>query len=86
MNRILCEVTSWLILLGLPGVVVIYLCGHSLLTVIYGARYVAAAGPLAVAAGVVFLNILNVASRASFRVWAVRGCIAARWLLRQWSC
>jgi O-antigen/teichoic acid export membrane protein len=59
-NRILVEVTSWLILLGLPGVVVIYLCGHSLLTVIYGARYAAAAGPLAVAATVMFLNVLNV--------------------------
>jgi O-antigen/teichoic acid export membrane protein len=58
-NRILVEVTSWLILLGLPGVVVIYLCAPSLLTVIYGVRYVAAAGPLAVAATVVFLNVLN---------------------------
>jgi PST family polysaccharide transporter/lipopolysaccharide exporter len=52
LNRILIEVTSWLILLGLPGVVVIYLCGYSLLSVVYGARYVAAAGPLAVAATV----------------------------------
>jgi O-antigen/teichoic acid export membrane protein len=59
-NRILVEVTSWLILLGLPGVVAIYLCGRSLLMVIYGVRYVAAAGPLAVAATVVFLNVLNV--------------------------
>jgi O-antigen/teichoic acid export membrane protein len=59
-NRILVEVTSWGILLGLPGVVVIYLCAPSLLTVIYGVRYVAAAGPLAVAATVVFLNVLNV--------------------------
>jgi len=59
-NRILVEVSSWLILLGLPGVVVIYLCGHSLLLVIYGVRYAAAAGPLAVAATVVFLNMLNV--------------------------
>jgi len=59
-NRILVEVTSWLILLGLPGIVVIYLCGHSLLSVFYGARYVAAAAPLAVAAAVVFLSVLNV--------------------------
>ncbi len=58
-NRILREMTSWLILLGLPGVVVIYLCGHSLLRVLYGVRYVAAAGPLAVAAIVVFFNVLN---------------------------
>jgi len=58
-NRILLEVTSWLIMLGLPVVVVIWLCGPSLLRVLYGARYVAAAGPLAVAAAVVFITILN---------------------------
>jgi O-antigen/teichoic acid export membrane protein len=65
-NRILVEVSSWLILLGLPCVVAIYLCGHSLLTFFYGARYVAAAGPLAVAAAVVFLNILNAAITCVF--------------------
>jgi lipopolysaccharide exporter len=65
-NRILIETTSWLILFGLPGVVAIYLCAHSLLTVIYGARYVAAAGPLAVAAVVVFLNVLNAAITCVF--------------------
>ncbi len=59
-NRILIETTSWLILLGLPTVVVIYLCGHSLLLVAYGVRYVGGAGPLSVAAIVVFLNVLNV--------------------------
>jgi len=58
-NRILTEMTSWLILLGLPAVAVIYLCGQSLLRVLYGARYIATAGPLAVAAIVVFVNILN---------------------------
>jgi O-antigen/teichoic acid export membrane protein len=65
-NRILVEVTSWLILLGLPVVVAIYLCGRSLLSVIYGSRYVAGAGPLAVAAVVVFLNTLNVAITCVF--------------------
>jgi O-antigen/teichoic acid export membrane protein len=65
-NRILVEVTSWLILLGLPIVVAIYLCGPSLLSVIYGARYVVGAGPLAIAAVVVFLNILNVAITCIF--------------------
>jgi O-antigen/teichoic acid export membrane protein len=58
-NRILLEVTSWLIMLGLPVVVVICLCGPSLLRVLYGVRYVAAAGPLAVASAVVFFTILN---------------------------
>lgn len=66
LNRILTEVTSWLILLGLPGLVVIYLCGHSLLSVFYGARYVSAAGPLAVAATVVFFTILNAAITCIF--------------------
>lgn len=65
-NRILVEATSWLILLGLPGVAAIYLCGRSLLTVIYGAQYVAAFGPLAVAATVVFLNVLNAAITCVF--------------------
>ena len=59
-NRILIEVTSWVILLGLPAMVGCYLCGSSLLRLIYGARYEAAAGPLAVAAVVVFLSLLNV--------------------------
>ena len=58
-NRMVLEVSSWLVLLGLPGVVLIYLCGRSLLAVIYGSQYAAAAGPLAVAAAVVFLNVLN---------------------------
>jgi O-antigen/teichoic acid export membrane protein len=66
LNRILIEVTSWLVLLGLPGVAVIFLCGHSLLSVAYGARYVAAAAPLAVAAAVVFLNMLNAAITCVF--------------------
>lgn len=66
LNRILIEVTSFLILLGLPGVVVIHLCGRSLLSVVYGAKYVAAAGPLAVAAAVVFLNLLNAAITCVF--------------------
>jgi O-antigen/teichoic acid export membrane protein len=65
-NRILMEVTSWLIVLGLPGVILIYLAGHSLLSIVYGARYVAAAAPLAVAATVVFLNILNAAITCVF--------------------
>jgi len=65
-NRILIEVTSWLILLGLPSVIVIYLCGHSLLSVAYGARYAAGARPLAVAAIVVFLNVLNVVITCAF--------------------
>jgi O-antigen/teichoic acid export membrane protein len=65
-NRILIEATSWMILLGLPTLAVIFLCGRSLLSVTYGARYVAGAGPLAVAAVVVFFNALNAAITCVF--------------------
>jgi len=65
-NRILIEVTSWMILLGLPATVGCYLCGSSLLRLIYGTRYEAAAGPLAVAAIVVFLSLLNVVITSVF--------------------
>jgi O-antigen/teichoic acid export membrane protein len=65
-NRVLTEVTSWLVLFGLPCVVVIYLCGHSLLSIVYGSRYAVGAGPLLVAAVVVFLNILNAAITCAF--------------------
>jgi len=58
-NRILSEVTSWIILLGFPAVVMIWQCGSSLLTVTYGIRYAAAARVLAVAAAVTLLNTLN---------------------------
>ncbi len=65
-NRILMETTYWLLLLGLPGAVAIYWCGHSLLTITYGARYVAAFWPLTVAAIVVLLNVLNAAITCVF--------------------
>jgi lipopolysaccharide exporter len=61
MNRILNEVTSWIILCGLPVVTMIWLCGSSLLTVFYGQRYGVTAGAdaLALAAAVALLNTLN---------------------------
>ena len=58
-NRVLLEATSWLIVLGLPVVVVIWLYAPSILRVTYGARYLKSAGPLAVAAAVAFISILN---------------------------
>jgi O-antigen/teichoic acid export membrane protein len=58
-NRILSEVTAWIILVGLPALVMVWQCGSSLLTVTYGGRYAAAAGALAVAALVALLNTLN---------------------------
>jgi PST family polysaccharide transporter/lipopolysaccharide exporter len=59
MNRIVTEVTSWTILLGLPIVATLSISGSSLLRIVYGARYSEGAGALAFAAGVVFLNTLN---------------------------
>jgi O-antigen/teichoic acid export membrane protein len=61
MNRILSEVTSWVVLFGLPAIAMIWLCRTSLLTVFYGHRYgvAAAAAALALAAGVAFINTLN---------------------------
>lgn len=59
-TRIFVKLSSWLMLLGLPAVVFVCLSGSSILTLAYGARYAAAALPLAVAAGVVLLNMLNV--------------------------
>jgi lipopolysaccharide exporter len=59
LNRMLSEVTSWVILLGLPAVAMIWLCGSSLLTITYGARYAASSAALVLAAGVALLNTLN---------------------------
>jgi O-antigen/teichoic acid export membrane protein len=58
-NRILLEVTSWLVLLGTPAAVFIFLSAPSILRLAYGTRYVAVAGPLSVASAVVFLTVLN---------------------------
>ncbi|MGH9717542.1 MAG: oligosaccharide flippase family protein [Candidatus Acidiferrales bacterium] len=58
-RRIFTRVTSALLLAGLPAVVFICFCGHSLLTLIYGWRYAAAAGALIVASCVALLNVIN---------------------------
>lgn len=59
LNRILLEVTSWLLLLGLPMTVFVILSAPSLLRLAYGSRYMAATGPLSVAAVAVLLTVLN---------------------------
>ena len=59
-NRILLQVTSILVQVGMPALIFMFFCGHSLLFFrFYGPRYSVAALPLAVASSVVFLNILN---------------------------
>ena len=60
MNRILLQVTSVTVMLGLPALVFVAFCGRSLLTLIYGDRYSAAALALVLAACASFLNILNI--------------------------
>jgi lipopolysaccharide exporter len=59
LNRVLVEVTSWFIFLGLPAAISLCLCAPYLLTVAYGSRYIAAVGPLSVASAVVFLTVLH---------------------------
>lgn len=58
-NRMLSEVTSWTLLLGLPVVTMFWFCGSSLLTLVYGARYAIGGVTLAVAGLVALLNVLN---------------------------
>lgn len=60
-NRILIEVTKWVVLAGVPAVAMIWLCSSSLLTVFYGRRYgiPEVAHALGFAAAVALLNTLN---------------------------
>jgi lipopolysaccharide exporter len=58
-NRILIQVTSALALVGMPAIFFLYFCGHSLLQLVYGSRYSAAATPLVIASLVALLNLLN---------------------------
>lgn len=58
-NRILLKVMSATLLIGLPGLVFVAFCGHSLLTVVYGQRYSAAAIALILAACAALLGVLN---------------------------
>jgi len=58
-NRILLKAMSATLLVGLPGLVFVAFCGHSLLTVVYGQRYAAASIALVLAAGAALLNVLN---------------------------
>jgi lipopolysaccharide exporter len=58
-NRILLQVTSFLVQLGVPALMFMILCSRSLLALFYGGRYAAAGVPLIFASCVVFINILN---------------------------
>jgi O-antigen/teichoic acid export membrane protein len=58
-NRILLRVSSALVLAGMPVFAFIWFCGHSLLTLLYGAKYSSATSALILASAVALLNILN---------------------------
>jgi lipopolysaccharide exporter len=58
-NRILLQVTGAIFVLGMPALVFLFFSGHSLLTLVYGQRYSAAASALIVAAFVTLLNMAN---------------------------
>lgn len=59
LNRILSQVTSVIVLLGMPVLVFLFFCGRSLLTLIYGVRYGAASPALAAAGCVALLNLAS---------------------------
>ncbi len=60
MNRILLQVTSATVMVGLPALVFVGFCSRSLLTLVYGQRYSVVAAALVMAAVASFINILNV--------------------------
>jgi lipopolysaccharide exporter len=59
MNRIVLQMTSATVWVGLPAILFVMFCGHSLLTIAYGPRYSAASVALGLACFTAFFNILN---------------------------
>jgi lipopolysaccharide exporter len=59
MSNILLQTTSIVALVGTPALVFALFCGRSLLSLAYGPKYAAAAGPLIVASAVALVNLLN---------------------------
>ena len=58
-GRILLQVSSVLLFLGIPALVFVFFCGRSLLTIVYGQRYGVATGSLIAICAVSLLNVLN---------------------------
>jgi O-antigen/teichoic acid export membrane protein len=58
-NRILVQVSSLIMLLGLPALVFMLFCGRSVLMLAYGSRYGGVPGALEVASCVALINLLN---------------------------
>ena len=59
MNGIVNRVTAILVILGLPALIFIVLSSSSILSVVYGPRYLAAASILTIAALVALVDIIN---------------------------
>ena len=58
-NRIMIQVSSLLLFLGVPALVFVFFCGHSLLAIVFGQRYSAATGALIATCAVALVNLLN---------------------------
>src|SRR6202044_2511888 len=58
-NRVITQVSSLLVFLGVPALVFVIFCGHSLLAIVFGQRYSAATGALIATCAVALVNILN---------------------------
>jgi len=58
-NRILIQVTSLVVMLGLPALAFVFFCGRSLLTLTYSARYGAFTGAMVLASLVALVNVMN---------------------------
>jgi lipopolysaccharide exporter len=58
-NRIMIQVSSLLLFLGVPALVFVFFCGHSLLAIVYGQRYSAATAALIATCAVALVNLLN---------------------------
>ncbi len=58
-NRILMQLTTVVLVLGLPALVFSFFCGHSVLSVVYGTPYAAATWPLILAALAAVINMAN---------------------------
>ncbi len=60
MNRIVLQVSTVIVFLGMPVLVFLLVSGRPLLTVIYGPAYAAAALPLAIAVAIAIVSMMNV--------------------------
>jgi len=58
-NRVIVQVSSVIVLFGMPALCFVYFCGGPLLTVVYGQSYAASAAPLFVASAAVLIGMVN---------------------------